>query len=223
MSSNDTFVEEAVFKHPFTCLVTGPSKSGKSTLLNSILQMNQILIDKNIDKIVYCYSRWQEAYKTDLLNVYPKIEFKFGLPEIDEFDSDKNNLIIMDDLMHEAGNDKSIYNLFTIDSHHRNISVFFLTQNIFPKEKNSRTISLNCNYIIILNNPRDKAQVTYLGRQIFPENFKYFLEAYQDAVGSVQYGHLLVDLSQTTDNKHRLQTNICSLDNMGRIFYIEKD
>ena len=181
------------------------------------------MIDKNIDKIVYCYTRWQEAYNTELSNVYPKIEFKLGLPEMEEFDSNKNNLVIMDDLMQEAGNDNTIYNLFTVDSHHKNISVFFLTQNIFPKEKNARTISLNCNYIILLNNPRDKAQVSYLGRQMFPEHSKYFNEAFKDAVDSVKYGHLLVDLSQTTDNKYRLQTNICSMENKGRIFYIQKD
>ena len=61
--------------------------------------------------------------------------------------------------MRESCKDTSIYDIFTVDSHHKNISVFFLTQNLFPKEKNARTISLNCNYIITTCNPRDRAQL----------------------------------------------------------------
>lgn len=57
--------------------------------------------------------------------------------------------------MKENGSDSSIYDLFCIDSHHRSISVFLMTQNLFPKEKNARAISLNCDYIILMNNPRD--------------------------------------------------------------------
>ena len=217
---NNQMINEAVFKHPFTCLITGPSKSGKSTLLNEILQLNQRLIDKNIDQIIYCYTRFQDSYKYALANVFPRVEFKQGLPDMEDFDSSKNNLLIVDDLMAEACNDHTIFDIFTIDSHHKNIRVFFLTQNIFPRDKNARSISLNTNYIIIMNNPRDKHQVSHLGRQMFPENSKYFLEAFKDAVENVHYGHLLVDLTQTTDNKHRLQSNITKIN---RIFYVENN
>ena len=139
----------------------------------------------------------------------PRIEFKQGLPDIEDFDQNKNNLLILDDLIKEGGKDNSIYDIFTIDSHHKNISVFFVTQNLFPKEKNSRTISLNCNYIIILNNPRDRAQIFHIAMRMFPECPQYLIECYTDAVESIDYGYIYLDFTQTKPKAMRVQTGIC--------------
>ncbi len=93
-----------------------------------------------------------------------------------------------------------------------------MTQNLFPKSKNSRTISLNCDYIVLMNNPRDRAQIGFLSRQIFPKNSKYLIEAYEDSTETKQFGYLFIDLSQTTKSNHRLQTSIFPTDN--RVFYL---
>ena len=106
------FISEAIFKHPYTCMMAGPSKSGKTTLLYKILQKREKVFDKPPDRIVYCYTRWKYQLLSDK----------------DMFDSKVNNLLILDVLMNECGDDKQIY-VFTIDSHHKNISVFFLAQN----------------------------------------------------------------------------------------------
>ena len=55
----------------------------------------------------------------------------------------KRNLIIFDDLMTDAKCDKRIADLFTKGSHHRNISIVYLTQNVFPQGKVCRDIALN--------------------------------------------------------------------------------
>lgn len=212
-----------VFKHPFTCMIAGPSKSGKTTLLKKILNSNKIIIDKPPEKIVYCYSRWQDVFN-ELKSVVPTIEFKQGLPDIQQFNSRINNLLILDDLMSECGKEQSIKEIFTIDSNHQNLSVYFLTQNLFNNEKNNRTISLNCNYMIILNNPRDKLQLSYLARQMFPENAKYLIECFDDAVENKHYGYLLLDFTQTTNKDHRVQTDLC-FDNSNiikRVIYVPK-
>ena len=119
---------------------------------------------------------------------------------------------------------KSIKEIFTIDSNHQNISVFFLTQNLFSNEKNTRTISLNCNYMIILNNPRDRLQLSYLARQMFPENSKFLMECFSDAVENKHYGYLLLDFTQTTHKDHRVQTDICfdESSEIKRIIYLPK-
>ena len=88
-----------------------------------ILINHEQMITHPIDRIVYCYSRWQEAFE-DLQKSLP-IEFKEGLPDIEDFDSKKNNLLILDDLMRESCKDTSIYDIFTVDSHNQNISVVF--------------------------------------------------------------------------------------------------
>jgi len=45
--------------------------------------------------------------------------------------------------------------MFTKISHHRNVSVVYLTQNVFDKNKYARTISLNAHYLVLIKNPRD--------------------------------------------------------------------
>jgi hypothetical protein len=135
-------IEPHLFKSPFRAVLGGPSMSGKSWLLIEILKSNKKYIHPPPDRIVYCYSRPQSAFKqlTEL-----NIEFVEGLPDIDQFDPALNNLIILDDLMDQCQSNVSILNLFTVDSHHKNISTFLVSQNIFAQGKHSRTISLNCN------------------------------------------------------------------------------
>ena len=47
-------IPDYVFKHPFTCMIAGPSKSGKTTLLKKILHANNSIIDHPPERIVYC-------------------------------------------------------------------------------------------------------------------------------------------------------------------------
>ena len=211
------FIDEAIFNHPFTCLLAGPTGAGKTVLLNNILLNKNILVEPKITRIVYCYNSWQPNYDIILNSSELKIEFFHGLFDIDSFDKNQNNLLILDDLMDECENSKVIKKLFTVDSHHNNISVFLITQNIFPKGKCARDISLNSHYIIIFKNPRDMNQVGVLGRQMFPFNCKFFLEAYQDATENKAHGYLFIDLKQTTDQKNRIQTGIIPGDE--RIIY----
>lgn len=213
------FLNSTVFNHPFACLISGPSKSGKSVLVQNILINNNDIINKKIDRIIYCYSAWQAAFENEnFKRIVPAVEFHSGVPDLDNIDPSRNNIIILDDLMNESCTDNAVQDLFCIHSHHKSISVFLMTQNLFPKSKNSRTISLNCDYIIVMNNPRDRAQIGFLSRQVFPKNYKYLIEAYDDATDMKQFGYLLIDLSQTTKSSHRLQT--CILPSENRIFYL---
>ena len=52
---------------------------------------------------------------------------------MDNFDGREPILLIVDDLMQETN--ETIANLFTKGSHHRNVSVLFLVQNLFPKKQ----------------------------------------------------------------------------------------
>ena len=110
--------------------------------------------------------------------------------------------------MSECENDTNILNLFTRDSHHKNISAFLITQNQFSKGKNARTISLKCNHLIIFRNPRDKSQIFVLARQMFPDKINFFMEAFSDATNNNNNSYLYIDLKQSTKDKNRIQTNI---------------
>ena len=108
------------------------------------------------------------------MTTIPNIEFVKGIPENLEkdsyFDIHKRNLMVIDDQMADAGNDKRIVNLFTRGSHHRNLSVIFIVQNLFHQGKGSRSISLNSHYLVLFKNSRDKLQILTLAKQMYNNN-----------------------------------------------------
>ena len=106
-----------------------------------------------------------------------------------------------------AETDSRVTNLFTKKSHHSNTSVIYLVQNLFSKNKESRTISLNSQYMIVFKNPRDVTQMTTLAKQMYPGRVKFVQEAFADAA-STPYGYLLIDLKQNTPDDMRLRTSI---------------
>jgi hypothetical protein len=107
--------------------------------------------------------------------------------------------------MNEA--DQNVCNLFTKLSHHRSVSVVFITQNLYHRNRFVRTMNLNTHYIVMFKNPRDANQVTALARQMYPGRSKFMVEAFKDATKN-PYGYLLIDLKPETDERYRIRTNI---------------
>jgi hypothetical protein len=136
---------------------------------------------------------------------YRTVEFQEGLPSVDQFDGRQRVLLIIDDLMNEA--DQNVCNLFTRLSHHRNVSVVFITQNLFHKSKFVRTMNLNTHYIVMFKNPRDASRVVILARQMYPGKNQFLVEAYEDATKE-QHGNQLIDLKPDTDDRYRIRTTI---------------
>lgn len=187
------------FIHPFTAIIGGPSGCGKTNFVTNFIKYVKKICNTNFSQITWCYDEMQPSY--NLLEV----NYHQGLPELTMFDGKTPHLVIIDDLMRES--DGRIVDLFTKGSHHRNLSIFYITQNLFHQGKGQRDISLNSSYIIFFKNPRDKTQIRYLARQVFPENPKFVEEAYKDATKEA-HGYLMVDLKQNTSDIYRLKTNI---------------
>jgi hypothetical protein len=108
----------------------------------------------------------------------------------------------MDDLMAQSSKDKRIADLFTKGSHHRNLSIIYIVQNIFHQGKEMRNISLNTH-----KSPKDKQQISMLGRQVNPGKVQEFMRSYEDAT-SRPHGYLMLDLKPTTDDQYRLKANV---------------
>jgi len=188
-------------KHPFTGLVVGSTGAGKTVWIFKLIDNADKIIDPPPQRIVYCYGEYQKKFAE-----YPQVEFHEGLPSEENADMfTSRTLIILDDLMNLVND--HVENLFTKMSHHRDMSVLLLSQNLFSKNKHTRTISLNTNYMVLFKNPRDASQFAILARQMFPNNSKFAIEAYRDAT-SAPYGYLFVDLKPDQDDQLRLRTNI---------------
>ena len=71
---------------------------------------------------------------------------------------------MLDDLMAEGGEDKELLDLFTKHSHHQNITVIYLCQDMFPPGKYAKSISRNAHYIIAFKNPRDQFTASSLSQ-----------------------------------------------------------
>ena len=188
------------FRHPFTGIITGPTGCGKTQFTFRVIENSVQMIDPPPSKVLYCYGEYQPIFAN-----YPYVSYNEGLPDITRFDGNEPLLLVIDDLMHETN--ETVSSIFTRISHHRNVSVLYLTQNIFPKNKHARTISLNSHYLILFKNPRDAGQFATLARQMYPNGSKFAVEAFKDATDK-PYGYLLIDLKPDMEESLRLRTDI---------------
>ena len=192
-------MENTQFISPATIVLSGTTSSGKSTWIQKFLQHN--MFDVKPDKIYYCYGVYQKKFEQ-----IPHVEFVYGLPEsFEQFCGSQHNLIIIDDLQDEVAHSKAVEQLFTRDSHHRNVSVVYINQNLFYQGKHSRTIALNTHYTILFRNPRANSQLRVLRTQT---GLKHLDEAYNDVMKQDQFGYLVIDLSPFSKSEYKLKTRI---------------
>ena len=94
------------------------------------------------DRIMWCYGEYQTLYGT-----VDGVELVQGLSNFDALDPAERHLIIINDQMDDV--DQRVANLFTKYSHHRNLNVMLIIQNLFK-------------------NPRDTSQIMALAHQMYP-------------------------------------------------------
>lgn len=200
------------FKHSSTYLLSGPTGSGKTTFIKNFLREREHLIDTYIEEVIYCLPEGQLVDES-----IPYTKLHRGVPDISMFSDLRPRIVILDDLLSSV--DSNVVELFIRGSHHYNLSVMFVVQNLFSKNKGCREISLNSHVIVLFSNPRDKQQISVLARQISPENPRFITEAFTDAT-SRPFGYLVLDLHQLTPEEHRIRTNIFSSEYPPNIVYV---
>ena len=208
-----------VLKHPFSMMISGPSQSGKTTFVNRLIQNKNEMIEPNVKEILWFYGA--EGSIEAIKETYPDIQFFPGLPDIsqlEKFDSSVNRLMIIDDLMLQKDTARTLSDLFTKSSHHKNISVIFIVQNVF--EKALRTASINSKYIVVFKNPRDQTQITTLGTQMFGKGDTLIKKAYSD-ISKTPHSYLLLDFDQEVNPCKRVRSNIFP-DDEENFIYIKK-
>ena len=66
-------------KHPFTCIVAGPSQSGKTVFLRRLLTQAQELINEPPEVILWFYGEYQSLYDKLTDSLSSTIKFIEGL------------------------------------------------------------------------------------------------------------------------------------------------
>ena len=194
-----------MIRHPSSVIVAAPSGSGKTVLVERLLREKKVF-QTPPKKIVYAYDRWQprfERMKQD------GIQFFQGIPDTSKLSKwfPKGGVLVLDDLMMEGGQDKRVLDLFTKHSHHRNITVLFLTQDLFPPGKFAKTINRNAHYIIAFKNPRDKTGIRNILMQMYPERWRRILEVC-NRITSRPFGYLFLDVHPASDDRFRLWSHL---------------
>jgi ABC-type phosphate transport system ATPase subunit len=137
--------------HPFSFITSGPSGCGKTEFVKFLLYNKDKMIrtenDKKVKRVEWYYGVRQKRLEDQLKEIVPNIVFREGLPKEKDITSNIHpKIMIIDDLMHETEGDV-VGSLFTKGSHHNNISVIYISQNLFPnigKAKGEmRNMSLN--------------------------------------------------------------------------------
>ena len=80
--------------HPFTCIVSGPTGSGKSVFTLKLIVHAREIISPPLERILFFYGEYKKIFDN-----YPGVDFHDGLPDLSFFDGKKRTLLVMDDLM----------------------------------------------------------------------------------------------------------------------------
>jgi len=157
--------DDLKFKHPFSCIVSGTSGSGKMSFVRRfLLNLRHLCTEPYFDGgVVWCYG--EKSAVPSHLPAYIRIHE--GVPEDFVSTNGEPSLVILDDLLTDVYS-KQVCELFTPGSHHRNISVILITQNLFHQGSFCGDISLNAHYIVAFKNVRDKKHFTLLATQVYP-------------------------------------------------------
>ena len=117
-----------------------------------------------VASILYCYGVYQDFYNQ--MHDNPSQE------DIDNLYDGEFHIIVLDDLMEKIVKSIEMQELFTKYCHHRNMTAIMVSQNVFQKGPNARTISLNTHICVLFTNKRDEVQVSILAHQLFHSKTK---------------------------------------------------
>lgn len=183
---------ESILRIPMmsNMLMNGVTKSGKSTFITDIFSRKYwsfsdpiehvVLFSKSLDQPL-----WKELEKT--IKGYG-LEFK-GYDNLSELNNERENakshtVMIIDDFMSDAVKNKDLMsiftNIFTVETHHKNVICIFTLQNLFAD--GFRTIRLNSDFICLFSSPVDVNSIKNFLRQIDDNNYELYFDAYKHCI-----------------------------------------
>jgi energy-coupling factor transporter ATP-binding protein EcfA2 len=201
-------------RHPTTVLVAGPTGCGKTEFVYKLLTTREA-IQPTPQRIIFIYSEWQPAYdrmKQALQNTIEFVKDYEPKPLYESISPATRNMLVLDDQMDsENMKGNSLCKFFTQGSHHRNLTVLYIVQNLFNQDKSMRTVSLNSHYLVLFKNPRDMTQIRTLAQQMYPKQQWFLVDAFGDAT-SQPFSYILLDLRSDTPDAIRVRARMFDKD-----------
>jgi hypothetical protein len=191
-------------KLPFRMCIVAPSGSGKSNFLLNLIHLF-CAGDKGTFSTIHIITRnkSEPLYKW-LESECEQIRITEGLsttPRLDDFDKNKNHLVVWDDLV--LSKDLSMVENYYIRARKLNCSVIFLSQSYFRIPKIIRN---NCSYMILLKlsgNREMNIIMTEFGLGVSKEQL---LKIYEYATAE-KFSPLVIDMEADKDNRFRKGLN----------------
>lgn len=186
---------------PFYMIIVAASGAGKTNVLVNFIHISS----GTFNRICICCRTKDEPLYEYIANKSPDIEFyeNGDIPNIDDFDSNDNNLVVFDDLVLQK--DQSDIEEYFIRGRKKGITCIYLSQSYY---KIPKLIRINCRYIILkkLSSIKDlKLILSEYNIGNFSSNPKINLdkitEIYTDATANFT-DFLLIDVKNNTFTKN---------------------
>ena len=210
------------FHTPSSILVMGPSGCGKTVFTEKHLLETLSCLKPLLPKCIIVLERG----KTDFSPCKHRgVMFHEDFPDhqaLVYWFPQGQGVTMLDDLMDKGSNDKRVLDLFTKHSHHQNVTVLYLCQNMFPVGKYAKSISRNAHFIVALKNPQDQLGVRNVLLQSFPTSWKDSLETFHHATAR-PYGYLMLDLHPASSDQQRLLRHLLKDEGWTRNYQKRRD
>lgn len=190
-----------------------PSGGGKSTLLLKLVEDDSVW-DKPFGLVIYCAPLLSD--RDDYLEKLAKAcgEDKLlttldRVPTLDDIQNqshtEKEALLILDDLLGFKDSKDAIQDLMTMHSHHYNLSVVFTVQNPFLKTKHLdlTTMSRNLTGRILLFQLNDYYLYKLLNSRLFPEHKLFVIKCLNEAKDKYGCPYIFINLHSFSDIPRR--------------------
>lgn len=178
-------------------IIFGQTGAGKTCFILDVIRYKLV---HPFPKNIYYMYKVRQPFMDQITN----INFIEGL-DFKAIDTNKPSMLVIDDLV--LSTNKDVAEMFILGSHHRQISIFFLTQNLFPNCNLFRLMSTNTHYFVIFQNQRNFQQVMTLARQIFVgRDVKRITEAYKRASNTLR-GFIVLSFSPLLPNELTVVTD----------------